>query len=128
MAKTNIVSLTTVAPKKRKQVSYLNATITQLAKAKKLHDYIGFADCKTLKEAMNLIKENGQDKFDRWGRPTIETKQKRTEELLKLNLPQNANLNEFLNAKFNAFSKNIIKTIKDIDKNFNGSYSPPRQS
>lgn len=98
------------------KISYTKATITQLAKTKKIYDDKGFADCLNIKEAIDLIKIKGQDKFDRWGRPTMETQQKRINELLKLNLPENTTIQDFIVVKLQAKTENIIKILKNTVK------------
>lgn len=117
------------------KIKYTEATIKQLAKAKAQEPvkYAGFFEGKTYEEILAAIKKEEASisapykNYDRWGRLTIVGKVVRKYDLKRFKLPETATVKEFLEKKWTLHIKSLKKMIDKIDKNFDGSYSPPLQ-
>lgn len=119
MVKVNVISFVTVAPKTKpkkpaKSIPYITSTLRQFTKAKvEGTDMYGFDNPKKLAA---YIRKQEKGSFDRWGRITEIGKQKRKEELAKLELPETAMLEEVVDKQFEARAKGIAEKLFDLSK------------
>ena len=113
------------------KIKYSEATLRQLAKARAQNTiYRPSLEVTSYEEIVDYYKKENkfQHSYDSYGRLTPLGKEKRLQELKEIKLPQNATIQEFLDTKFKNFMKKFSKTLKDIEKNWDGSYSPPKQN
>lgn len=120
-------------------LKYTDATLKQLAQAKASDSKYLVSDGKlfgknSAEEIVDVFKKEETQKippyklFDKWGRPTLLGKLVREYELKLAKLPKSASIKDFLEQKWNQHSKGLRNLVKKVEKNFDGSYSPPRQS